>query len=78
VFVSFAIYVVFVEGFTYADNGHSFDGIFEANGLIFGILGHYGWVDYWECINRCYHGPTRRSVRGVQACENGKCLAIPL
>jgi hypothetical protein len=46
VFVSFVLYVVLLNSLlTYADNGDSFDGVFEVDGLIFGVLGHYGWVD---------------------------------
>ena len=34
------------NGFAYADNGDSFNGVFEADGLVFSILGHYNSVDY--------------------------------
>lgn len=35
-----------VEGYTYADNGDSLNGIFEAGGLVLGVLGHCGsfWI----------------------------------
>lgn len=58
----------FVEGMTYADNGDFFDGIFGARGLVFGVLGHGGWIDRWECINDCDYG--ERRVRGISALEN--------
>jgi hypothetical protein len=44
------------EGFAYADDGDSFNGVFKADGLVIGVLGHYGLVDYWECINCCCYG----------------------
>lgn len=32
-----------IEVFTYTDNGDSLDGVFEADGLVFGVLGHFGY-----------------------------------
>jgi hypothetical protein len=31
-----------VEGYTYTDNGDSLNGVFEAGGLVRGVLGHFG------------------------------------
>lgn len=52
VFVSVAVYMMVADGSAYADNGDSFNGVFKADGLVFGVLGHYGPVDYWECMKK--------------------------
>lgn len=42
--------MIVADGFAYADNGDSFDGVFEADGLVFGVLGHYCSADYWSVL----------------------------
>lgn len=46
VFVSIDIYIRMAGGFAYADNGNFLNGVFEADGLIFGVLGHCGPVAF--------------------------------
>jgi hypothetical protein len=39
-----AVYMMVSDGFAYTDNSDSFNGVFEADGLVFGVLWHYGSV----------------------------------
>jgi hypothetical protein len=42
VFVSVAVCMMVADGFAYADNGDSLNGVFEAGGLALGVTGHFG------------------------------------
>lgn len=37
------------DGLAYPYNGDSFDGVFEADELVFGVPGHDGLIDLWDC-----------------------------
>jgi hypothetical protein len=44
VFVNLTVYMMLEDRFAYTDNGNFFNGVLEADRLIFGVLGHYGPV----------------------------------
>lgn len=60
VFVSVAVHMIVADGLSYANNGDSFNGILEADGLVFGVLGHCGWLRRLR----------RLSLRGSGDCLN--------
>jgi hypothetical protein len=45
-----------MDWFTYPNNGDSLDGVSEAGGLIFGVLGHFAYflirrrIDSWSVL----------------------------